>query len=146
VKKMNVKLLRKVQRHILAVPERYDQDGIIEFGDPGMTYRNDSTFPECGTIACIGGWVEVLSAKRPRLLAKRKSWGGQTFLNYKKLGHLLGVDQGSVSRLVAYSYDSGENAWPAQFRRAYRKAKTQQGRTRVAARRIDHFIKTRGAE
>jgi hypothetical protein len=46
---MNVKLLRKVAKHILAEPKRW-----------GFMWRLHTTDSPCGTQACIGGWTELL--------------------------------------------------------------------------------------
>jgi hypothetical protein len=51
VKKINVKLLRKVRRHILAEPKRVNMGRFI--------YRKE----DCGTVACIAGWAVTLSGE-----------------------------------------------------------------------------------
>lgn len=115
---MNVKLLRKIQKAILAKPERYDQ--------------NETCFPNssCGTKACIGGWVQHFT--------KSADWGTR-----------LGLDEAQLWRLCSGTEPKGfvfGHKWPLKFLDAYKNAKTPAGRARVAVRRIDHFIKTNGAE
>lgn len=56
-----VELLRRVEQHILANPER------IAMGCWRVEGKRTELWglkvPECGTVACIGGWVEMLSEK-----------------------------------------------------------------------------------
>jgi hypothetical protein len=135
---MNVKLLRKIQKHILAEPARYEQNAIITIGAPGaMCVAANRLYPQCGTIACIGGWAILLTAKR-RLKTSRYS------LNYLTLGKLLGVKKSQIAKLVSYTDYATE--WPDHFADKYNQAETPKARARIAAQRIDHFIKTKGAE
>lgn len=127
---MNVKLLRKVKKHILEEPRRYDQDATVCTSQPGSPYEGKHVYPACGTIACIGGWALVLSGKK----------------NSSDLGiarQLLDLDYEQADRLFG---GIGGGNWPELFDNAYLKAKTLRGRVRVAARRIEHFIKTEGRE
>lgn len=145
--KMNVKLLRKIQKHILAEPKRYEQNVTITYGIPGEEIVADESNPEpellkaggfapCGTAACIGGWGQLLGMKRP----------SKTF-NWEQARRALGLDHSQAAKLFAYSFETDEiHSWPEKFRLAYAKAKTQRQKARVAVRRIDHFIATEGAE
>lgn len=123
--KMNVKLLRKIQKHILAEPKSYDQNAIIS--------------ETCGTIACIGGWAFLLG-------------GGVRTPSVNELSDardFLGINREQGDRLFEYVTTSrleSSMAWPAKFIRQYLAAKTPRGRANAAVRRIDHFIKTNGAE
>jgi hypothetical protein len=81
---MNTKLLRKVQRQILAEPDKFD--------------NNRESY---------------------RLFAPPSPVG---------------------------SRHDPQITWPLKFALAYTKAKTLRGKARVAVRRIDHFIKTKGRE
>ena len=131
---MNVKLLRKVARHILAEPKRYDQNTIIRTGEPGEGYK-DTKFPPCGTVACIGGWITLLAYKRrPRSLES---------LNFKRLAKIVGVKYEQIDKLCSYVWnDNEDDGWPEKFRVAYERATTPRQRARIAANRIEHFIKT----
>ena len=55
-----VTLLRKVKRHILAEPKRIAMR-VWRIEKRGIANRSVLKIPSCGTVACIGGWVEVLS-------------------------------------------------------------------------------------
>jgi hypothetical protein len=129
------KLLRKVAKHILEEPLRYNQDVIVERA--GSNYFSDLTkpmFPKCGTIACIGGWIQVLTHK------KQKKWD---LPSTKKMAKLFGVPESAVDRLFSgiYATDYGE-FWPQRFLDAYNNATTPRQRAKVANRVIEHFIKT----
>jgi hypothetical protein len=126
---MNVKLLRKIQKHILEEPKRYDQNVWLAEGAP------QNGFATCGTMACIGGWAQILGSKRkPRAVSRVNAM------------RLLGIDRAQAWRLFDSIAGVPEDMWPRKFSAAYVKAKTDLGRARAAVRRIDHFIKTRGAE
>ena len=130
---MNVKLLRKVAKHILAEPTRlvmgnwllkkgYEDIEAIEYGEFGSR-----PFPKCGTAGCIAGWTCELSGKgkvkHHDLVAKR----------------LLGLNKRESERLFL------PDQWPAEFERGY----NDDGRKKtaeVAVARIEHFIKTKGKE
>jgi hypothetical protein len=136
------RLLRKVAKHILEEPNRYDQNDVISYGKPGEAYKNwnrpleesKSKFPACGTVACIGGWLNILTSKRrPHVLAG---------LPLRKLTTLLGVTESQIRRLIAYTYAKDDAPWPERFRKAYDSAKTPRQRANVAHQRIEHFIKT----
>lgn len=130
--KLNVKLLRKIQKHILAEPKRFIMGWWNEKSSPGEPlndFEMCSTIPKCGTAACIGGWALILSGENPDLMRSVS----------KAAGALLGIENDAANRL----FDS--YAWPNRFRR-FRELKSPAARVKVAVARIDHFIKTNGAE
>lgn len=137
------KLLRMVAKHILAEPRRYDQNQIISFGEAGTYYEDGSVYPACGTIACIGGWLEILTSKK-----KDKRDCIHTAMNFGRLAKLLGVTLEQLYCLTAYThttpYDGAEvvYVWPEKFRKAYEKAQTAKTRAKIANERIEYFIKT----
>lgn len=134
---MNVKLLRKIQKHILEKPRRFIMATFFvrKYGQQ-KTFISDGAaqrpvkFENCGTAACIGGWAvflhdglktdpENIRARAIKLIGLKSPMGDELF----EVGH-----------------------WPAKFRDAYYIAKSQRSRARIAAQRIDHFIATKGAE
>jgi hypothetical protein len=131
---MNVKLLRKVKKHILEEPKRFIMgDWVVRKEYPDQQLFDDDgkprTFAKCGTAACIAGWTMLLSKVDPD---KVDSYSGAA-------SKLLGLKE----RFSPLFYT---DQWPAKYEDAYVNAKTPAGRARVAARRIEHFIKTNGAE
>jgi hypothetical protein len=56
---MNVKLLRRIQKHILAEPKRLDMGNFIVRKSDGL--GSLVRFPKCGTVGCIAGWAVTLS-------------------------------------------------------------------------------------
>jgi hypothetical protein len=142
---MNVKLLRRIQKHILAEPKRFRMlDWIEKQTATDPTYIADDServsFPKCGTVACIGGWAVLLSKKKP----------SRTHYEGFRAAKLLGLNRphGHLDRVR--STDSERlfftEAWPIDFSMKFNRAKTPEDRARIAAKRIDHFIKTKGAE
>lgn len=140
-KKLNVRLLRKIQRHILEEPKRFLMRAFVETGKPGTAYMNDEwefeKFPACGTAACIGGWACILNGK---LSARNGDFEIPA-------ARLLGVTRSrnfmvksQADRLFHVPY------WPEQFKHEFRRAHGATAHARIAAARIDHFIATKGAE
>lgn len=135
---MNVKLLRKVAKHILAEPrrllmrtwilEKSDRVMAIRYG--GRSARSTRPFAKCGTAACISGWACIVSGRREE--AKESS--------FMDIGmELLGIDYPQAHRLF------GPENWPKKFRPGL-KDDGKKSTAKVAAARIEHFIKTEGKE
>jgi hypothetical protein len=140
--KLNVSLLRKVQAHILEEPRRYEQNTTIIEGTPGKVMfpdygGYDLIVPSCGTIACIGGWVQLLGMKRPF-----------HFFDQSRAAKLLGIRSDQAHRLFNYVVETAykDFCWPKKFSDAYKKAKTPRQRVKIAVARIEHFIATNGEE
>jgi hypothetical protein len=131
--KINVKLLRRVAKHIDAEPKRLSMTDWIEKQRAPLDLVRDTVyatggaaihkFAPCGTAACIGGWTEILSGGR-----------------IGSAGRLLGLDGGQQDKLF---YNQN---WPAKFKRRYETAKTPRGKANAAIARIEHFIETKGAK
>jgi len=132
---MNVKLLRKIQEHILAEPRRFRMSGYSFVSAPGTIvgpseYCGDirQVVPECGTMACIAGWATGLDG------GDIANAGADTGAQHLQLPELV------ADRLFFMSQ------WPEKFSEAYRSATTVAAKAQIAAERIDHFIATEGAE
>jgi len=114
---MNTKLLEKVRDHIAAEPDSWT-----------FQWFNDH---ECGTRACIGGRAMLLSGISPRKIRRpellEKEYGTSTRAEIAE--KLLGLDFDQAERLFYF--------WPEPFDELDPKS---------AVDRIDHFIKTDGAE
>lgn len=87
------------------------------------------TIPNCGTAACIAGWALCLSQKiNP--IALRFKGGNQRII--------LGLEDNEIVRLQWFS------EWPSKFQKHTKEGTPAFARQAVA--RIEHFIKTKGAE
>ena len=128
------RLLRRVAKHILAEPLRYNQDEIVCRLTPQDDSYHGRQIPACKTIACIGGWLHILTAKR-RI-------GSLESLPFRKFKNLLGIKESALYKLTAYSWNAGENGWPDRFRIAYLNTDNPKAKAEIAACRIEHFIKT----
>jgi hypothetical protein len=143
---MNVKLLRRIQKHILAEPQRLLMaEGIVQ-GNPGEAKSGwfgpsgepaQIILPNCGTAGCIAGWACILETKDKANLPR--IWPQVRY----GAAELIGIPDGRG--------EGGQNLfhvrfWPAKFKRAYLKAKRQKTRAKIAAARIEHFIATKGAK
>lgn len=147
-KTINVKLLRKVQKFLLAEPRRFFMsvfgEGPEDIGEE-YYFDNEKYRPPCGTMACIGGtavWCE-----KPRVFAKmvKKNVSGDELGD--AAGKLLGLTTEQASRLFYFKdWNDGEIGWPDKFEIAYENAKTPLQRAKVGVARIERFIKTNGAE
>jgi hypothetical protein len=135
---MNVKLLRRVKKHILEEPRRFVMR-VFYFRKADLlreTFTSDThqpmRFAKCGTAACIAGWSVLLTdglhADMNDVRARAIS--------------LLGLNPND------YRHDELFDVcgWPTKFADAYEKARSQKARAKIAADRIEHFIATKGAE
>lgn len=141
---INVKLLRKVQKHILEEPNRFVMGDFIQrkTKKSPQFYGDDFShhdFAPCGTAACIAGWAFAL--------VNPKSRATDGNLIERKAVQILGLEYDPTGETET---NSGKlffvTQWPKKYRNSFRAAKSQKMRARVAVRRIDHFIKTKGAE
>lgn len=127
--RLNVRLLRRIQKHILAEPRRFVMGNFVNHGEPGTSVLIDderTTFPSCGTAACIAGWACLLTDTKPR---GRFSWGSAA-RKVLRLSNLQACDLFSTT------------FWPNKYGSDFYRAKTVRGRVNAAVRRIDHLIKT----
>lgn len=132
---MNVKLLQKVKKHILAEPSRLRMAGYSWIVKPGTFleptgYCNDlgQIVPKCGAVGCIAGWATGLGG------------GDMEHANCETGARHLGLDVEFGDRLFFVS------RWPNSFSLRYLKAETLEEKAKITAGRIDHFIATKGAE
>ena len=136
---MNVRRLRRVQRHILAEPATLDMNEFLCRNlDLNMPYYHDNyainKTPSCGTVGCIAGWTVQLY-RGPRSRARLMTAGRD-----------LGLTKDQACRLFFFKCHDDSQHWPQQFEDKYHAAKTPFARAKVTAKRIDHFIATKGAE
>lgn len=127
--KLNVRLLRRIQKHILEEPRRFFILRFKEAGIPDSTVIVENgqaqQIPECGTMACIGGWACILSGRKTRL----RFWNTAV--------SLLGLTFDQADALFTY------HEWPRRFFNSYQQAENERARrARIAAARIEHLIKT----
>lgn len=131
---MNVELLEKVKRHILAKPKRLYMPFVVVRKERHprleINYGKSRGYAECGTAACIAGWTCLLSGIKPEDVSVFEA------------SKLLGLNSGQASRLF-YGPRGGEA--DKKFSDIWNGSGTAK-EARLAAARIDHFIKTQGAE
>jgi hypothetical protein len=118
---MNTRLLRRVQKHILAEPKSFDM----------FDWQNKTS---CGTERCIAGWTVVLGGK-----VKPNATSEQLMREIRKdsAEKLLGIDAGEGEFLFH------SMMWPSKFRTPYFKAAAAHSRRRMAlwaSKMIDWFI------
>lgn len=135
--KLNVKLLRLIQKHITEEPRRFFMSGIRfqahdkeRWRDFAMNCVNDLSLsmPPCGTAACIAGWALLLS----------DCDAGE---GLDTAASLLGIPQMESGHR---DYDSLflDSSWPEPFKSKWKNAKTPKTRAKIACARIDHLIET----
>lgn len=132
-----MRLLRRIQKHILEEPRRFFMNGF------GFTAKNEPDWfrlrfadasmemPPCKTAACIAGTANLLT-------------GCRRFGAHIRAARLIGVPTFEESRKNGVNNHPlfETNGWPYKFRYAYRDANTSEKRAKVAAARIEHLIKT----
>lgn len=115
--KLNIKLLRKIQKHISEEPLRFFMEWAIarkEGNEEGFASDNSTyqKFAPCGTAACIAGWANILTK-------------GENPSDFRRARLKLGLDP----RLdLSYNYVFDVPGWPEQFRKLYERAKTPKTR------------------
>jgi hypothetical protein len=125
---MNVKLLRRVKRHILAEPSRLNMS-------VGLGPSDDA--PR-GTAGCIAGWTAILSLKFSHAdvqeCGMELQWSDVSSAATNALR--LTADEALVLFDVRY--------WPAQFRESFHSAYFNDDKKRaqaaITAERIEYFI------
>jgi len=131
---MNVKLLRRIQKAIRKEPRRFNMLWWVVTGDQESP---------CGTSACIGGYAVILS-KIPKLLTTKKWLDAVEDIRkdssntWDPAKAVLGLDTDQATRLF------DENRWPREFSVAYQATEDRRERAKLAIKRIDFFIKTKG--
>lgn len=134
---MNVSLLRKVKRTILAQPEHFRMDKWT-----------------CGTAHCIAGTVCALDKSLAFVVPKKKDDIWLVIDGNDEESEVLSVPAAAAQALDLDDEYEGSDAdrlfyledWPKAFRTDYKKASSAKARAAVAAKRIEHFIKTNGDE
>ncbi len=138
--------LRAVEKAILAEPELYSQHSIYPLKRDCNSESVGMTCDSCGSPACLFGWAVSLFPE------------DAAFDNSDPAN--LGVEMGNAGRR-ALKMDSAiagrygrptwellfePGFWPRDRIQAYYDAVTPAERAQVAVDRIEHFIKTDGAE
>ena len=142
---MNVKLLREVEKRILAEPRRFDMMTFGDKLDKEAIEALGEEAPPCGTVACIAGHVDWMT--HPRLFAA--SVAIDRFARDDSIAERAAKELGLGFELSQDTYAGRlffDDEWPKKFQAAFSKAKTPLQRAEVAVKRIEHFIKTNGKE
>jgi hypothetical protein len=134
-RRLNVKLLRRIQKHILEEPRRFIMRTFVIKGEPENEiwsdgFNNRQKLPACGTAACIAGWAAILGGAKLR----RDKHGEINYWSPAK--RLLGLGYSQSEALF------NSTQWPPAFKERYSFAKEPTERAKIGAERIEHFIKT----
>lgn len=119
--KLNVKLLRQIQRRIKQEPRQFLMHSYFWVAP---------RIPNCGTAACIAGWAVTLTRTKSHKPADAVLKRNAGLLDVWDVAQKeLGMTDGLSETLF------NEESWPSQFKRRGKLADR-------AIRRIDHLIKT----
>lgn len=135
--RLNTRLLKKVRDTILEKPNQLNME---QWFDADYGAIAQSPLEDCGTTACIAGWVCTLKGWAPagEWVVVSRGGAGQGPRDPQSLAaELLGGLSPNDSTTLFYL-----KFWPPKFSRAYARATTPRGRAAATARRIDHFIAT----
>lgn len=120
--------LRQVKAAILAQPHFYAQNRWV------------SSISKCGTTCCIAGWADFIFNGKKTHEARAKEWSvADEWVE-------VAADALDISFDEAEILCSGSTEWPEGLSADYAASYTDEERAQVAAARIEHFIKTGGAE
>lgn len=156
--KLNVKLLRKIQKVILANPSHFHmgnwsgmkvdhRTNIGEFRELASSWKKDGLQEPCGTTACIAGWAVALATDKEIGKAEvNYNYGIDSNIKYISPA-LLGIeveldeDGDQIDGMVEELFYTSN--WPLEFQEAYEVAKANYdypGMAKAASDRIDAFI------
>jgi hypothetical protein len=124
LKSKAVKLLRKVEEHILGEPKRLEME--VWCDKWNGTKAEQKYYPSCGTVACIAGWVAILGGKKIR---------DDLYFDPSVAEKLLGLNSIESHSLFYLSY------WPMKYLNRYEAAETPRAKAKATVARIEHFIK-----
>lgn len=145
-KRINYPLLRQIRDEILKRPKQFEMSTWFS-KDPGA--------PMCVTTACIAGWAVTIDKSKPECISplvgaksiSPKFGNGLDYLSgnvahkmQRRGRQLLGLNSSQANGLFMVS------GWPDRFRRSHVSTASQEGRAKIAADRIDFFIKTKGTD
>ena len=122
-------LLEQVKRNILKHPTQFVMHSYFAYED-----SIGNTPGGCGTAACIAGWTMHLLKGNATL--EETSGIVEVSSTFQVARKALGLTTEQADNLFRV------NNWPAQFRRDLELAPTAGRAAKVAAKRIDHFIRT----
>lgn len=131
---MNVELLRRVQESIKSNAHAFDMQ--LWFESHGYKYGNPLTQPECGTTACIAGFVCLLEGWVPDSYhgVRKGSYFDEAELVAAKLLQLNSEDKDALFQI---------EEWPEDLQIAYREAEDDldhSGMASAACEVIDRLI------
>lgn len=126
------KLLLDVKARILKEPEQFNMHSF--FSDHSETELAKP--PNCGTAACIAGWVLSVASK----ITPAKAWEKYFYSGNKIHPSVMAEDILKISgkQVSCLFYVGG---WPEQFETPYITASTMPAKAKIAAKRIDYFIR-----
>lgn len=135
---MNVKLLKRVRDRIAARPRQFVMCQLFD-----TETESHTKVSHCGTAACIAGWAFTLSRKlRPkdaRPMAEEDDPSGYV-RGWVEAEGVLMLTSAEAHRLFLSDH------WPQPFQKHFNNASSPIEHAKIAVRRINHFIKTKGEE
>lgn len=127
---LNVKLLRRIQRHIFVRPSRFMMAWYYSKGKPGARGGSWSDqpkrYPPCGTVACIAGWANILTGAKTT----------QEIQDSTRAARKLGLPDIPFGIYPLF----GVHLWSTDFATRYRAATTPKERVKIASEVIDDLI------
>lgn len=128
--KLNVPLLREVQKQILNEPTTFFMRNWMTFGPKGTHWIDDGgsrqEFTACGTAACIGGWAICLTDKSTNSIPRYVAEKAQNLLGLPNQ-HLFSV-----------------STWDDDLAKKYSRARNNECRAAAAAEMIERVIQRYG--
>jgi len=123
LKKETVRLLRRIQKHVLKEPRRLVM----------RSWAKPSREVRCGTVGCIAGWAVMLTTPGVRKSVK----SGMNNFNWSFLGkRALRIGDKRAHALFHSEY------WPSDYYERLVETRSQEDYANVTVERIEHFIRT----
>jgi len=158
-----VKLVEKVQKHILEEPKRFDMGILVQkFANPQLS--SYESMPPCGTVGCIAGWVSIID------LGKKLKWKKGSDYDSIFMAPKIDIDLMEHARKKLHLKEDWEGwgtdpknpkgknhkctekemfdemDWPASYQRRYSNERGGNGDklvlAKIAVQRLDYFLRT----
>ncbi len=115
--KFNVKLLRRVVKHIMAEPLRLNMDNYAMDFPKSMSQEDPDLYPKCGTQGCIAGWAVMLTDTKTRKQRHELACETSPDEFFNRAQKLLGLTDGEAGRLFLDYWCVGGEAAVAEVKR-----------------------------
>lgn len=134
ITRKTVRIVRAMQRAILAEPKLYDQGIAPAFFEAYNGFKSDLA-ATCGTACCLAGWAVWASNPDRKSYTQAVKKAAESDSWEMAGAAAIGVTRAKISNL----FTIGE-CWPEPFGSDFSSSRSDLARAQVAVRRLDYFL------